>query len=121
MTRSIGRMMSTSRPYLAVSVASMSALEAHHGLERVVAPLDLAVAEALEPLEREVLDGERGHHRAEDHRLPHRRGVGEPTLGEVAEEAPGEGVPGPRRVEDALERVRRGEEELVGRDHHRAV
>src|SRR5205823_358724 len=119
-TLSSSRRSVSSRSYLSWAIAS-TPLQAHQLLELAVAPVDLAGVQPGQAIEREVLDGERRHHRAVHHRPPHRRRVGAVAERQIAHEAAGERVTGPGRVEHRLQRVGRDDEEGAVIQQERAV
>ena len=83
--------------------------------------VDVRGAYLEQPLDRELLDGKRAHCRAVDD------GSAQAALREIvvsreiAHEAAGERVTGPRGIEDVLERIRRREEDFTFTEHERAV
>src|SRR5574341_1538179 len=120
-TRPMSRMMPRSFSCFAASGASTLPLETDHVRECEEPVLDLAPLEPLEPLQREVLDGERGHGGSADHRPPERGWIRGVLLREVPHEPAGKGVPRPGRIEDRFEREGGREEVLAARDQERAV
>src|SRR6185436_210166 len=72
-TPGISRRIASSRSYFAVGMSV--ALQADQVLELLVAPVDVARVQPRQPVQREVLDRERGHHRAVHHRASQRRRV----------------------------------------------
>src|SRR6266850_6146646 len=114
---------STRRSYLARVMRSIPLLrlDSDQVVERRVTLADLGGREPRQPLEREVLDRERCHHRAVDDRPSHRGGVDPVLRGEVTHEPARERVAGARRVVDRLQRVRRNEEQPAFGHQERAV
>src|SRR6266849_10709212 len=133
-TLSISRNNSTRRSYLTRVIRSIPPvassaepprlalwLDSDQLVERRVARGDIGGLESRQPLEREVLDRERRHHRAVDDRPPHRGRVDPVLGGEVAHEPARERVAGTRRIIDRVKRVRRNEKQRAFGHQERAV
>src|SRR5262249_35459057 len=98
-------------------------LEVGHALELAEASLDLVERQPLQPLASELLDRIRRDHGSVDRRAAQDVLVVERVrvVVEVAEEPAREGVAGPGRIDDVVERVAGEEEEAAVAEDARAV
>src|SRR5262249_10444009 len=104
-TLSIPVRISRSLAYLASLTGDSSWRQPDQVLEPGVPLRDLGFGQPNQAVEREILDGEGGHDRAVDDGPAHGAGVGAIVGRQPAHEPTGERVPGPRRVEHALEGI----------------
>src|SRR5206468_8365594 len=111
---------SSRRSYFSIGALMLLALQPHELVERGVALLNFRRRQAGQAVQRKVLDRERRHDRAVDHRAAHGGAVELLLTGEVSHEPAGERVAGARRIVHGFERERRHDEERAIGHQHRA-